>query len=251
MSSQVYYDLREQLDQYSVGFPATESGVEMTILERLFTEEEAAMFMDLSMMLESPQAVAKRLGQDSDHVATLLDRMAEKGLIFRVKKGDSAKYAAAPFVVGSFEFQVKDLDKGLAELTEQYFHEAFGKRISEYTAPMRTVPVNKSVDHSWPVAPYEDVRKLFDGKDRIAVAECICKKQQGLLDKGCDKPLEVCFAFGSHGSYYVDKGMGRWVTKEEALKIIDQCDEEVCAIVAEIAVASSVVSSCIPSLLRK
>ena len=38
MPSQVYYDLRDQLDQYSVGFPATESGVEMRILEKLFTE---------------------------------------------------------------------------------------------------------------------------------------------------------------------------------------------------------------------
>jgi Na+-translocating ferredoxin:NAD+ oxidoreductase subunit B len=225
MPSPVYHDLREQLDQYSVGFPATESGIELRILEKLFSEEEASMFLNLGMMLETPQAVAARLGMDPDEVAVLLDHMAEKGLIFRLKKGDAAKYAAAPFVVGSFEFQVKDLDRELAELTEQYFHEAFGKRISEYDAPMRTIPVNKAVDYAYPTAPYEDVRKLFDDKDRIAVAECICKKQQGLLDKGCDKPREVCFAFGSHGSYYVDKGMGRWVTREEALEIIDKCDE--------------------------
>ena len=41
MSSRVYHDLREQLDQYSVGFPSTSSGVEMKILEKLFSEEEA------------------------------------------------------------------------------------------------------------------------------------------------------------------------------------------------------------------
>ena len=32
MTSKIYHDLREQLDQYSVGFPSTESGVELRIL---------------------------------------------------------------------------------------------------------------------------------------------------------------------------------------------------------------------------
>ncbi len=225
MTATVYYDLREQLDQYSIGFPATESGVEMKILEKLFTEDEAAMYLNLGMMLETPQAVARRIGHDPDHVAAVLNKMAEKGTIFRLRKGDSVKYAAAPYVVGSFEFQVKDMDREFAELNEKYFHEAFGKRISEHTAPMRTIPVNKAVDYAWPVAPYEDVRHLFKDKDRIAVAECICRKQQGLVDKGCEKPREVCFSFGSHASYYVDKGMGRWINQEDALKIIDQCEE--------------------------
>ena len=58
VASEVYYQLREQLDQYSVGFPATETGVEIKILEHLFTEEEAQMYLNLSMMLETPEAVA-------------------------------------------------------------------------------------------------------------------------------------------------------------------------------------------------
>ncbi len=53
--------------------------------------------------------------------------MFGKGLIFRMKKGDSAKYGAVPFVVGSFEYQLKDLDREFADLFDQYFSEAFGK----------------------------------------------------------------------------------------------------------------------------
>ena len=37
--------------------------------------------------------------------------------------------------------------------------------------------------------------------------------------------MEVCFQFGSHADYYVDKGMGRFISQEEALGIIDRCDE--------------------------
>ena len=38
MAADVYTQLREQLDQYSVGFPSTDFEVEMKILEKLFTE---------------------------------------------------------------------------------------------------------------------------------------------------------------------------------------------------------------------
>ena len=44
----VYVRLREHLDNLPVGFPKTESGVELRILKRLFTEEEAEMAMHLS-----------------------------------------------------------------------------------------------------------------------------------------------------------------------------------------------------------
>ena len=49
--SEVYEKLQKKLDQYSCGFPLTESGVEFKILERIFTEEEAEMFLGLSLQL--------------------------------------------------------------------------------------------------------------------------------------------------------------------------------------------------------
>ncbi len=52
MASEVYKELRKQLGQYSCGFPTTESGVEFKILEKLFTEEEAKMFLSLSLKAE-------------------------------------------------------------------------------------------------------------------------------------------------------------------------------------------------------
>jgi ferredoxin len=197
----------------------------MRILKKLFTEEEAEMYLRLSMMLETPQSVAQRIGRDQSEVASLLERMVDKGLIFRLKKGDTVKYGAVPFVVGSYEFQLKDMDREFAELFDHYFLEAFGKQGIGLVPPMRTIPVNKSIDYSWPVAPYEDVKELIKSKDKISVAKCICRVQQGLLDKGCDKPLEVCFQFGSHSNYYVDKGMARFITQEEALDIVDRCEE--------------------------
>ena len=225
MLRDVYYQLREQLDQYSVGFPTTQSGVEMRILEKLFTEEEAQMYLNLAMMLETPQVVAERTNQDPDHVAAVLESMAEKGLIFRLRKGQSVRYAAVPFIVGSYEFQLKTMDYELAQLVEQYFEEAFLHQTSRQTVPLRTIPVERSINVSWPITPYDDLRELIKSKDRIAIADCICRVQQGLLGKACDKPLEVCFSFGSHASFYVEREMARWISQEEALEILKRCEE--------------------------
>jgi ferredoxin len=49
--------------------------------------------------------------------------------------------------------------------------------------------------------------------------------QQRLLDKGCGKPLETCFKFESHADYYVEKGMGRYITRDEAFAILEACDQ--------------------------
>ena len=69
------------------------------------------------------------------------------------------------------------------------------------------------------------MKKIVEGKDRISVARCVCRVQQGLLNKGCGKPVEVCFQFGSNAQYYVDKGMARFIAHEDALRILEQCEE--------------------------
>jgi len=226
MDKEIYRKLQERLDQYSLGFPATESGVELNILERLFSEEDAEMFLHLSPQLDTPENIARRLGLEPEGVGARLDDMAERGLLFRLKKGDSVKYAAAAFVAGIFEFQLPTLDRELAELVEQYGNEAFDKAIADgAVAFLRPVPVNRSLDVKHHVAAYEDACEIIKSAKKIALAECICRKQQGLIEKGCGKPGEACFLFGSNGQYYIDRGMAREVDVDEALMALKRAQE--------------------------
>jgi len=227
MSAEMYYRLREQLDQYGVGYPATESGVEMKILEKLFTEEDAQMFLNMSLMMETPDSVAKRLNQDPVKVAEHLDAMAQKGLLYRLRKDGKARYSAVPFVIGIYEFQINAMDKELAQLCDQYFREGgFLDQIAKQTSPLRPIPVNRSVDVSYPIAAYEDARGIIKKQEKIAVANCICRLEKGLLNEACGKPLEVCLAFGPQADYYVELGMARYISTEEALDILELCDKE-------------------------
>jgi ferredoxin len=92
------------------------------------------------------------------------------------------------------------------------------------TKQLRVVPVEKSVDGSQAVAPYNSVRELVGGAKDIVVTDCICQKEQRLLGHTCDKPEETCLAFGDFARFYRDNGMGRPVTREEALAILDRAE---------------------------
>ncbi len=224
MPDNIYRRLQQQLDQYSVGFPAAESGIELKILEYLFSEDDARMFQALTPRLEAPDAVAARRDRPKDQVAAQLEDMSRRGLLFRLEKGDAVKYGTIPFVHGLFEFQVKTLDRGLAELVEQYFNEVFHDNMqgsADYF--LRTIPVNQSVDATRQVAAYEDAAEMLRAKESIVVTDCICRKHKDIVDENCGKPLEACFMFGSMGQYYLDRNMGRRIDVDEALDILTKC----------------------------
>lgn len=216
----IYVHLKKRLDDMGTGFPGTKSGIELRILKRLFSEADAKMFLMMTPMLESPEKVAKRLNLPQKDVAAHLEDMAKKGLLFR-KSGDPPRYAAIPFVVGIFEFQLNRMDETLARDMEQYYEEALGKSFAAWGTPLlRTIPVSADISLQTPVAPYEDVFRIIDEQKRIAIAPCICRTTAAKAGKGCDKPLEACFLFGSHADYYVENKMGRYIEKEEAKRIL-------------------------------
>ncbi|MFX1499218.1 MAG: 4Fe-4S ferredoxin, partial [Promethearchaeota archaeon] len=62
MSDDVYIKLRAYLDQFPLGYPKTSSGVELKILERLFSEEEAKIAVNLTPIPEEAAKIAKKIG---------------------------------------------------------------------------------------------------------------------------------------------------------------------------------------------
>ena len=226
MSDTIFRQLQKRLDLYSMGFPATPSGIELKILRYLFFEEDAAMFLALSQAPETPESVASRLDLPADEVADRLDGMAERGLLFRLKKQTGSQYGAIPFMHGLYEFQVKDLKRDLAEMVERYFEEGFENALqkgADYF--LRPIPVHRSIDARHHVAAYDDALAILRDKPLIVLSECICRKRMAVVEKGCGKPMEACFMFGSMGQYYLDRGLGREITFEEAAAIMDRCRE--------------------------
>ena len=67
--SDIYKKLAKYLDDMPGGFPATESGVELRILRRLFTPEEAELALSLTLLPEEPAHVARRIHLPEEETA--------------------------------------------------------------------------------------------------------------------------------------------------------------------------------------
>ncbi|MGD8985321.1 MAG: 4Fe-4S binding protein [Desulfobacteraceae bacterium] len=225
MSEDVYTRLREFMDTMPAGFPSTPTGVEIKILKKLFAPEEAELAMKLKKEPEEISAIAVRVGMDESELAGKLEEMAQKGLLFRVRDGDKLLYQPFQFVVGLYEFQLNRLDREFCELFEEYLPFLGKSFMSIKTRQMRVIPVESAIKAAPVVADYNKVRDLVREQETISVAQCICRKEQALLGKECDRPKETCLGFGDFAQYYIDNKMARAISTEEALKLLDQAEE--------------------------
>ena len=223
MNDNIYEKLRERIDSYSVGFSATPSGIEIKILQKIFNPVEAEIYLQMERKLETAETIARRVGQDTEIVGDILRGMTAKGLTFPRTKAGVKYYAAAPFMHGFFEhIAVKGMDKELAKMFEDYRWGGFIPK----TKTLRTVPINVSIDSHKPVMPYDDVKKIVEGKVRIGLFPCACAAVMKVLETKCDKPFDVCIGFDYYAEYAIEEyGVGRWITREEALDVLRRSEE--------------------------
>lgn len=226
MTTGIYRRLAHFLDELPGGFPATENGVELKILEKLFTPEQAELLMHLSLIPEPASVIAYRAKQPVEQVSEMLAGMERKGLLYaQHKAGKVPQYMAMQFVVGIYEFQVNKMYPEIAELFEQYLPHVLEPEIWKKAPQIRTVPVGESIEAQAAVMDYERAEKLIRGQERISVAPCICRQEKELLGEPCVKPLETCLSFGSGADFYVRNEMGRYITQEQALEILSIAEE--------------------------
>jgi Na+-translocating ferredoxin:NAD+ oxidoreductase subunit B len=225
----IYERVRERLDKFPQGFPQTKSGVELEILRTLFTPEEAELLLFLSPAIPAPaSSIAGKAGRQIEETEEALYRMSKKGLIFRLRPpGQPNLYFLIPWVIGIWEFQLKNLNPDNIKLFERFHEEGMvEERKKGGTAGFRVIPVEKEIQGMTEIQSYEKVSEIIDSNTRFAVAECICRKESRVMGKGCDKLLEACMVFGLGVDYYVGNGLGREISKEEARKILAQSEEE-------------------------
>ena len=131
--SDVYRRLQRHLDTLPIPYPPTPSGVELSILRRLFTPEEAEVALGLSAVPEPVEKIQGRMpGQTEEELERILDRLVEKGAIFGgrlLASGKGKRYSRAPLAIGMYEAQVDRLTKELQQDFEQYAREGFASAL--------------------------------------------------------------------------------------------------------------------------
>lgn len=226
MSEDIYHRLARRLDATPYGFSATESGVELRLLAKVFAPEEAGLAAVMHLTPEPATEIAARAGVDPNTAEHLLKEMARKGLV-RARGGkDRLTFGLMAFIPGFYEQRMYQKDVEVAELFERYYRETQGGSIVRDAPAMhRVIPVEEAIPGGVEIFPYERASQLIEGAKSWGVRDCACRLQRRLLDQGCDHPLEVCLVFAPVEGVFDHSEIDRSLTEEEALDILREAAE--------------------------
>jgi ferredoxin len=221
----VYIELQKHLDKQAVGFPATNSGVEIRILKHFFTPEQASLALHLNYQPQSIEAIVKSSALSLEKVKNMLEAMADSGAIGDMKKDGEKFYYTMPLLVGMWEWAGHMTPQFAKDFTE-YMSGEFGKVYAgTKVSQMRTVPVEKSIQSEHYVTTYDHIREIIKNTEGpISVNTCMCREGAKRRGKPCHvtSRSETCMSFGDWARHFIDAGRAREVTREEALEITRQ-----------------------------
>jgi len=225
MNDRIYQKLAKVLDTLPSGFPETDSGVEIELLKKIFTPEEIDLFCDLRLDYETTTDIAGRTGRSPEGLEEKLISMADRGEILTVKLGKSRFFKMMPWIFGIFDLQLHRIDKEFVQLNREFYPAFGGQFFDKNPQFMQTIPIEQEISPNQEVAPYERVSTIIENSQSFMVFDCICKKEQGLMDNPCSKPHEVCMTFAPVPGVFDESTYGRTISKEEAKAVLARAEE--------------------------
>jgi electron transport complex protein RnfB len=126
-----------------------------------------------------------------------------------------------------YEFQLGNLTQVFINDFDDYISDRkFGiEFISTKLPQMRTIPVAKSIQPQHHVSTFDEVTMLLQQAEApFAIFECICRKKKALGGDPCQvtNRKETCFATGCMAQAALRHGIGREITREESLSILEE-----------------------------
>ena len=231
MYQKPYKDLADRLNSTPNGFPPTDDGTELRLLEKLYTPLEAAIASQLRLTPETIEQIYNRLDtagsqiKDAKELKAQLKQMARNGLIAVERTSAGLAFGLLPFVVGIYEYQAGRIDSELAQLFEEYYHQAFGEALSVEPAFHRVVPVNETITHGIEIRPHENVVEIVNNAQAWGVLDCICRVQKKLIGDPCQHPIDVCMAMSQKPGAFNNNAHIRSLTREQALEVLVRAAE--------------------------
>ncbi len=195
------------------------------VLRRLMDEEEAAIVASLPC---SVSELAQKLGKSEENVNSKLKGLFEKGVIFMTSKG----YQFARDILQLHDATATDVrmdrvwGRELLDLWEDFceaeWYADWAKFVKALNTPVwRIIPARKAISEETKLLPSEDVQAILDKSTRFALAQCSCRR----IVARCDSPLDVCLQLNRAAEYAINRGSGKELTRDGAMKIMDVAEE--------------------------
>ena len=203
----------------------------LDLVRFVYSEEEARVVTALGAAPLPALAVARKMKRPVREISPILERLADRYCIARIKVKGIHLYGFMPLAPGVFEAHMcqgkeDEYSRRFAELFEQVYEE-----ICTWLKPKmenrnmrfgRIIPIERSIDATPGLGVLalstDRYSELVErNKSFCLIHACSCRHEQELIGKGCGRPKDVCSAMGAMADFVVENNLGRRVTKEEFL----------------------------------
>jgi ferredoxin len=205
-------------------------------LKLVYSPDEAEIVQHLNVVpaLTSSEDVAEASGTTLEYAETILaDVHSNNGII---GLGNMYCLPPIPVLVNIHQFypEVRDGDVEAAQLYQDYFIKGgFYKyyEASKKGTPMaRIIPVNRAIEANQEVLAAEEAHDyiLNHSAEELTLVPCPCRtRTEKLGDRECkdEFPIGACIMMGPAALHFEGIGLGRRVTKQQAVKYFDEMQE--------------------------
>ena len=228
-------------DRYLVKYTRTmgTDDPEYWALDEVLTKEEAKFLLSFkkTRVSYSLEEIAERNSMSVEDAKKMIDHLLWVGVLEsnRETPDKHMQYNVPIFVPGSAEFMMMN-----DELTAQHpnlatFFNLMTQMPLENVTPMippggagvgmHVIPVEKAIENEPQSLSIEHITHWLNKYDKYSVGQCTCRKQQTMRGEGSGEINgEFCIGVGDMAEYCVNRGMGRYITYDEVLEILERAE---------------------------
>ncbi|MBR4194020.1 MAG: FAD-dependent oxidoreductase [Oscillospiraceae bacterium] len=208
-------------------------------LDAVLTKEEARFLLNFkkTRVPYDVPTLAKMNNMSEEDTQKMIDHLCWVGVVEMTREGpDKTKHYNVPiFVPGSAEFMMMNDELTDAHPELATFFNLMTQMPLEGVTPMiplggagvgmHVIPVEKAIEHENVTADVEHISHWLKKYDKYSIGQCTCRKQQAMRGEGSGQINgEFCMGMGDMAEYQVDKGMGRYISYEEALEVLERAE---------------------------
>ena len=241
-----YVKVRELINTYGYGVGSTYYDGIFDDLMNNFSEDDCQAFIDMPMGVAfTAYEMAAEEDRDIDECTEICERLADAGYLRAFDGHRGRCYNQVNYVPGCLEYHLTEfyesdnaLDVGVGGLD-------LANDLANSGAPtIVSVPIDASVTSDGTILPFDDLKEKVKSKNICAIGPCFCRyralagslghenipsfedfatgEYEDYFSEVCDQRVETCIMTGDEAQYWIEQGMARQITGEQAAEYLQR-----------------------------
>ncbi len=228
----IYVRMRNRINRIGKGIGSIPSANSFEMIMELWSEKDAENYLKMPLhQAFTANDFAANAGITEEEASAILEDQAHRNLIWRMVRGGLPMYALMPYINGFWDFG--ELDRALHGTVEDVAKfDSLGIMGADpnnnggfdTTFPLfRAYPISKDVTAEGELKPFEDWRAIIKRHKMITVSPCQCRTMWNALGVPYPEnhPMNTCLSFGEMAEYFIENDIGKQITQDEAIAIVE------------------------------